>query len=139
MMYLYLCFFFQAEDGIRDIGVTGVQTCALPISRSPLPPASQGKLRALRPGGERARHSTHPLRSMTNGQESLECPTPFGRPYWLGRNCCQPTRSPHPPPFAACTRCPTQSSSHMHFAVHCTSGQSTGLSSRYDSSNRRVR
>src|SRR5438445_8966865 len=28
-------FFFQAEDGIRDIGVTGVQTCALPISDSP--------------------------------------------------------------------------------------------------------
>src|SRR3712207_8988578 len=29
-----LCFFFfQAEDGIRDIGVTGVQTCALPILR----------------------------------------------------------------------------------------------------------
>src|SRR3712207_8184655 len=27
-------FFFQAEDGIRDIGVTGVQTCALPISRA---------------------------------------------------------------------------------------------------------
>src|SRR3712207_8830210 len=27
------CFFFQAEDGIRDIGVTGVQTCALPISK----------------------------------------------------------------------------------------------------------
>src|SRR3712207_2335427 len=27
-------FFFQAEDGIRDIGVTGVQTCALPISDS---------------------------------------------------------------------------------------------------------
>src|SRR3712207_6332586 len=28
-------FFFQAEDGIRDIGVTGVQTCALPISVGP--------------------------------------------------------------------------------------------------------
>src|SRR3712207_7631739 len=28
-------FFFQAEDGIRDIGVTGVQTCALPIFCSP--------------------------------------------------------------------------------------------------------
>src|SRR6266478_7641987 len=27
-----LCFFFQAEDGIRDLTVTGVQTCALPIS-----------------------------------------------------------------------------------------------------------
>ena len=26
-----LCFFFQAEDGIRDWSVTGVQTCALPI------------------------------------------------------------------------------------------------------------
>src|SRR5699024_11387506 len=26
-----LCFFFQAEDGIRDRNVTGVQTCALPI------------------------------------------------------------------------------------------------------------
>src|SRR2546427_5118934 len=30
---LFLCFFFffQAEDGIRDLTVTGVQTCALPI------------------------------------------------------------------------------------------------------------
>src|SRR3712207_9093397 len=27
--------FFQAEDGIRDIGVTGVQTCALPIFGEP--------------------------------------------------------------------------------------------------------
>src|SRR3712207_8774141 len=30
-----MVFFFQAEDGIRDIGVTGVQTCALPISEQP--------------------------------------------------------------------------------------------------------
>src|SRR5476651_2848294 len=29
---IFFFFFFQAEDGIRDIGVTGVQTCALPIS-----------------------------------------------------------------------------------------------------------
>src|SRR5690606_39767732 len=28
-------FFFQAEDGIRDFHVTGVQTCALPISGKP--------------------------------------------------------------------------------------------------------
>src|SRR3712207_7411703 len=28
---VFFFFFFQAEDGIRDIGVTGVQTCALPI------------------------------------------------------------------------------------------------------------
>src|SRR5437868_15538859 len=31
---LILLFFFQAEDGIRDRNVTGVQTCALPISCS---------------------------------------------------------------------------------------------------------
>ena len=31
---LLFFFFFQAEDGIRDIGVTGVQTCALPISQT---------------------------------------------------------------------------------------------------------
>ena len=30
-LYVGIFFFFQAEDGIRDIGVTGVQTCALPI------------------------------------------------------------------------------------------------------------
>src|SRR5688572_21839719 len=35
-------FFFQAEDGIRDLTVTGVQTCALPIS------FEVGNLRALR-------------------------------------------------------------------------------------------
>src|SRR5215217_2618699 len=34
MLYdVLFVFFFQAEDGIRDIGVTGVQTCALPICR----------------------------------------------------------------------------------------------------------
>src|SRR2546430_8448467 len=34
-------FFFQAEDGIRDLTVTGVQTCALPIWREPLVSALQ--------------------------------------------------------------------------------------------------
>src|SRR5437762_7783193 len=32
---LFIFFFFQAEDGIRDTSVTGVQTCALPISSPP--------------------------------------------------------------------------------------------------------
>src|SRR5688572_33015886 len=31
-MWCFFFFFFQAEDGIRDLTVTGVQTCALPIS-----------------------------------------------------------------------------------------------------------
>src|SRR2546430_10355260 len=40
-----LFFFFQAEDGIRDLTVTGVQTCALPIS----PRRRAGGRRAARP------------------------------------------------------------------------------------------
>src|SRR5256885_7259804 len=36
-------FFFQAEDGIRDYKVTGVQTCALPIS-GPMPPRAKVRL-----------------------------------------------------------------------------------------------
>src|SRR5690606_40853891 len=42
----YVFFFFQAEDGIRDFHVTGVQTCALPICSAGLgtasPPAPRG-------------------------------------------------------------------------------------------------
>src|SRR6266566_7621204 len=34
MFQIFFFFFFQAEDGIRDYKVTGVQTCALPISPS---------------------------------------------------------------------------------------------------------
>src|SRR5690349_23152098 len=34
-MMILVIFFFQAEDGIRDLYVTGVQTCALPISDRP--------------------------------------------------------------------------------------------------------
>src|SRR5690606_41128039 len=39
----------QAEDGIRDFHVTGVQTCALPISAISRPPTPS---RLLRPGGD---------------------------------------------------------------------------------------
>src|SRR5256885_3608071 len=35
-----LVFFFQAEDGIRDYKVTGVQTCALPIFCAPRAPSA---------------------------------------------------------------------------------------------------
>src|SRR2546430_9671119 len=46
---LFIFFFFQAEDGIRDLTVTGVQTCALPISA----PAPDGSLyfMSLEPDG----------------------------------------------------------------------------------------
>src|SRR5947209_10525901 len=53
-------FFFQAEDGIRDIGVTGVQTCALPISRMASAPSAGRARRDARgetAGAGRRRHS----------------------------------------------------------------------------------
>ena len=34
IIIVFFFFFFQAEDGIRDWSVTGVQTCALPISEA---------------------------------------------------------------------------------------------------------
>src|SRR5207302_3762930 len=42
---LAIIFFYQAEDGIRDFHVTGVQTCALPI----LPPSSESLPHFRRP------------------------------------------------------------------------------------------
>src|SRR5260370_13115862 len=67
-------FFFQAEDGIRDSSVTGVQTCALPIwrwvsdaqeqgerVRRRRPPRRQGQARGRqgREGGGRSRRAAH--------------------------------------------------------------------------------
>src|SRR5206468_9739049 len=54
MCYVSFFFFFQAEDGIRDLIVTGVQTCALPISEKNLPPelidaVDEQKLLAIKP------------------------------------------------------------------------------------------
>src|SRR5437667_1309883 len=62
--YLYCCFFFfffQAEDGIRDRDVTGVQTCALPIfheGQLPLMDEQAGLLLPARhrPGNAVERH-----------------------------------------------------------------------------------
>src|SRR5438309_8402778 len=50
-------FFFQAEDGIRDGTVTGVQTCALPISaeRRPAAATAASRRRQCRRAGHRRR------------------------------------------------------------------------------------
>src|SRR3712207_9368460 len=47
-----MCFFFQAEDGIRDIGVTGVQTCALPITKPPRRYSDASMLAAMETAGK---------------------------------------------------------------------------------------
>src|SRR5256885_2676378 len=55
---LFVVFFFQAEDGIRDYKVTGVQTCALPIcDRGGL---ASRRIAGSRAAGERARGTRGP-------------------------------------------------------------------------------
>src|SRR5690348_17426371 len=56
----FFFFFFQAEDGIRDGRVTGVQTCALPISKG------RGLLRGLR-GKLDSRITVSPARRSRHG------------------------------------------------------------------------
>src|SRR6266576_4775394 len=60
-MIIFIFFFFQAEDGIRDLYVTGVQTCALPIlqqrwlRRGSVLRQCQWHIRARRLGGPKRR------------------------------------------------------------------------------------
>src|SRR5204863_6638292 len=60
-------FFFQAEDGIRDLYVTGVQTCALPISR--------GALRCDYPADRGDRAPSTPSRVATTRRPRLARPS----------------------------------------------------------------
>src|SRR5205807_4263254 len=53
-------FFFQAEDGIRDYKVTGVQTCALPISLDGKIATRSGDSKWI--SNEASRHHVHELR-----------------------------------------------------------------------------
>src|SRR5437762_14184368 len=67
-----LSFFFQAEDGIRDTSVTGVQTCALPICRCPCGGARRDG-QGQRPGALRAdllrARTRHPCRRALRSEE----------------------------------------------------------------------
>src|SRR6266567_5776791 len=71
LVCFFFFFFFQAEDGIRDLTVTGVQTCALPISRSA---AELGRVGQL-PGALAGRHGPALLdavsRSLALGEADL--------------------------------------------------------------------
>src|SRR2546430_17316925 len=61
LSFLEFIFFFQAEDGIRDLTVTGVQTCALPIS---CPRTGAG---ASSPASRRPRRSSRAWRWASGG------------------------------------------------------------------------
>src|SRR5690606_40666285 len=60
----FFFFFFQADDGIRDFHVTGVQTCALPISPPPTATGTAGvpASTASRPPPPRRANNTPPRR-----------------------------------------------------------------------------
>src|SRR2546430_13318240 len=55
-----IVFFFQAEDGIRDLTVTGVQTCALPISYESVQKKARDAPLAIVPYGDTAGPGVHP-------------------------------------------------------------------------------
>src|SRR6185436_20562168 len=76
-MFIFF-FFFQAEDGIRDDLVTGVQTCALPIwdgVRRHHPPgiSAAPRSRTLGGGGQGARRRTAALVTMTRDELKNRC------------------------------------------------------------------
>src|SRR5437773_11283712 len=66
MQCYYVFFFFQAEDGIRDRDVTGVQTCALPISGAGADPRARIWTSPLRP---RAQPGPAPGRGRPRSEE----------------------------------------------------------------------
>src|SRR2546422_9780522 len=70
---MFVFFFFQAEDGIRDVAVTGVQTCALPILQ--LPPDAKAVGRSLAATRLRTRTGALVL-SIHRGDEDIPTPDP---------------------------------------------------------------
>src|SRR5207245_2970474 len=63
-------FFFQAEDGIRDATVTGVQTCALPISNPPVAPPPEPNVGVVKASSSVA----SALSSGTVESDTVSCP-----------------------------------------------------------------
>src|SRR5215218_8270623 len=72
-MYIFFFFFFQAEDGIRDHCVTGVQTCALPILDSTHITYGVGTLGWIR-GGVKLEGSVFTGREPDENRERIESP-----------------------------------------------------------------
>src|SRR5207245_5518118 len=70
----FFFFFFQAEDGIRDATVTGVQTCALPIcpSRRPIRSSACSKASPLPNRNQGSSSNPRSTHSMANAIRSEE-------------------------------------------------------------------
>src|SRR5687767_15175665 len=91
LYFLYFFFFFQAEDGIRDKLVTGVQTCALPIFR-----ASRSTTGVVSGRAYPGRHTSflpttrviRPLQPDSTHCQSLSVPT-YSADREIGRASCR--------------------------------------------------
>src|SRR5229473_4327398 len=101
-MMVYV-FFFQAEDGIRDKLVTGVQTCALPISGRCRPPESRGAEAAGQGGNDGARQAAHPAPTRDRQSSGASALAPVGP--------C-PQAWTDPPKALAASACPTPRTRH---------------------------
>src|SRR5256886_12942034 len=87
----FVFFFFQAEDGIRDLTVTGVQTCALPISSLTHALASQRATGPLAPLLHRQTDVTVVVQYFLAGSDSLPLlffPT-LRTTFQIGRASCR--------------------------------------------------
>src|SRR2546430_13592481 len=75
---LEVCFFFQAEDGIRDLTVTGVQTCALPICHIALRLLDQDSAAKLRvswdPRPARGNSNSGGRTRLSSERRNFRCP-----------------------------------------------------------------
>src|SRR5690606_40671346 len=91
-----IIFFFQAEDGIRDFHVTGVQTCALPISKqasSRLVPEPLAVGIAKHDGGIGARTTRAGFLRAATVLHAFPAYSLVGRNTARRFRCCVPTRS----------------------------------------------
>src|SRR3712207_9561388 len=79
-------YFFQAEDGIRDIGVTGVQTCALPIFGCSVNTAAPGLTSRAETRSWRCRE---PLPIKTSASETPYSSANSRRSGEIGRASCR--------------------------------------------------
>src|SRR5437879_10978383 len=80
---LVVFFFFQAEDGIRDTSVTGVQTCALPISSCASTGSSTGSRRCRTASSSTPRTATGSRRCCTSAARSEEHTSELQSPMYL--------------------------------------------------------
>src|SRR5439155_18517186 len=90
--YFFFFFFFQAEDGIRDGHVTGVQTCALPIwvGRDSLHDErlrSDSRLTALYGSARSAAFDADRGRSVPGGAAARRCATARSEERRVGKEC----------------------------------------------------